>query len=69
MPFRFEQIGSGSRSYILRDNYIMSLTNLFQQYIKNLAEWEIEFLPSYFSDKCSNVCKIRKSGLLEWYFY
>ena len=24
-------------------------------YFKNLFEWEIEFLSSYFSEKCSNV--------------
>ena len=42
--FRSEQTGSGSRSYIFKENKIISLTNLFQQYIKNLSEWEIEFL-------------------------
>ena len=31
---------------------------LFQQCIKNLSEWEIEFLSSYFSEKCSNVYNI-----------
>ena len=60
-----ERTGSGSRSYILKSNKIISLTNLFQQYVKNLSEWEIEFLASYFSDKSLNVYKIRKSGLLE----
>ena len=63
--FRSEKTGSGSRSYIFKENKIISLTNLFQQYIKNLPEWEIEFLSSHFTDKCSNVHKIRKSGLLE----
>ena len=42
--FRSEQTGSGSRIYIFKENKIISLTNLFQQYIKNLSEWEIEFL-------------------------
>ena len=56
--FRSKQTGSGSRSYIFRENKIISLTNLFQQYIKNLSEWEIEFLSSYFSEKCSNVYNI-----------
>ena len=46
---RSEQTGSGSRSHIFKENKIISLTNLFQQYIKNLSEWEIEFLPSYYS--------------------
>ena len=36
--FRSEQTGSGSRSYIFKKNKITSLTNLFQQYIKNLSE-------------------------------
>ena len=52
MPFyelRSEQTGSDSRSYIFKEDKIISLTNLFQQYIKNLSEWEIEFLPSYYS--------------------
>ena len=47
MPFYefwSEQTGSGSRSYIFEENKIISLTNLFQKYIKNLSEWEIEFL-------------------------
>ena len=60
-----ERTGSGSRSYILKSNKIISLTNLFQQYVKNLSEWVIEFLSSYFSNKSLNVYKIRKSGLLE----
>ena len=63
--FRSEQTGSGSRSYIFKENKIISLTNLFQQYIKNLSEWEIEFLSSYYTDKCSNAYKIRKSVLLD----
>ena len=63
--FRSEQTGSGSRSYIFKENKIISLTNLFQQYIKNLSEWEIEFLSLSFREKCSNAYKIRKSGLLE----
>ena len=36
--FRSEQTGSGSRSYIFKENKIMSLTNLLQEYIKNLFE-------------------------------
>ena len=36
--FRSEQTGSGSRYYIFKENKIMSFTNLFQQYIKNLSE-------------------------------
>ena len=67
--FRSEQTGSGSRSYIFKENKIISLANLFQQYIKNLSEWEIEFLSSYFSEKCSNAYVIRKSGLLKSSFY
>ena len=61
--FRSEQTGSGSRSYIFKENKIISLTNLLQQYIKNLSEWEIEFL--YYREKCSNAYKIRKSVLLD----
>ena len=38
--FRSKQTGSGSRSYIFKENKIISLTNLFQQYIKNSPEWE-----------------------------
>ena len=45
-----------------------SPTNLFQQYVKNWFEWEIECLSSYFSDKCSNVYKIRKFVSLEYLF-
>ena len=44
-------------------NKIISLTNLLQQYIKNLSEWEIEFL--YYREKCSNAYKVRKSVLLD----
>ena len=62
--FRSEQTGSGSRSYIFKENKIISLTNLFQQYIKNLSGWEIEFRSSY-REKCGNAYKIRKSVLLE----
>ena len=67
IEFRSEQTGSDSRSYIFKENKIILLTNLFQQYIKNSSEWEIEFLSSCFNEKCSNVYiyKIRKSGLLE----
>ena len=61
--FRSEQTGSGSRSYIFKENKIISLTNLFQQYIKNLSEWEIEFL--YYREKRSNAYKVRKSVLLD----
>ena len=60
--FRSEQTGSGSRSYIFKENKIISLTNLFQQYIKNLSEWEIVFLSSYYREKYSNLYKIRKSA-------
>ena len=42
--FRSEKIDSGSRSYVFKEKKIISLTNLFQKYIKNLSEWEIEFL-------------------------
>ena len=59
--FRSEQTGSGSRSYIIKENKTISLTNLFQQYIKNLSE----FLSSYYREKCSNAYKIRKSVLLD----
>ena len=38
---------------------------LFQQYIKNLSEWEIEFLSSYYREKCSNAYKIKKSVLVD----
>ena len=55
---------TGSRSYIFKGSKIISLTNLFQQYIKNQSELEIEFL-SYFNVKYTNVYKIRKSDVLE----
>ena len=63
--FRSKETGSGSRSYIFRENKIISLTNLFQQYINNLSECEIEFLSSYYREKCSNAFKIRKSVLVD----
>ena len=63
--FRSEQTGSGSRSYIFRENKIISLTNLFEQDVKNFSEWEIEFLSSYYREKYSNAYKIRKSVLLD----
>ena len=63
--FRSEQTGSGSRSYIFKENKIISLTKLFQQYIKNLSEWEIEYLLSYYRERCSNAYKTRKSVLLD----
>ena len=63
--FRSKQTGSDSRSYILRENKIISLTNLFEQYVKNFSEWGIEFLSSYYREKCSNAYKIRKSVLLD----
>ena len=47
------------------ENKTISLTNLFQQYIKNLSESEFEFLSSYYREKCSNAYKIRKSVLLD----
>ena len=60
---------TGSRSYIFKDKKIISLADLFQQYIKHLSEQEIEFLSTYFCEKYSNVYKIRKSDLQEQYFY
>ena len=63
--FRSKQTGSGSRSYIFRENKIISLTNLFEQDVKNFSEWEIEFLSSYYREKYSNAYKIRKSVLLD----
>ena len=63
--FKSEKTGSGSRSYIFKENKIVSLTNLFQQYVKNLSAWKIEFLSSYYRQKCSNAYKIRKSVLLD----
>ena len=36
--FRSEKTGSDSISYIFKENKIMSLTNLFQQYTENLSE-------------------------------
>ena len=48
-----------------RKTKIISLSNLFQQYIKNLSELELEFLSSYCRKKCSNACKVRKSVLLD----
>ena len=48
-----------------RKTKIISLSNLFQQYIKNLSELELEFLSSYFKEKYSNACKVRKSVLLD----
>ena len=36
--FRSEKTGSASRSYIFKENKIISLANLFQQYNKNLSE-------------------------------
>ena len=63
--FRSEQTGSGSRSYIFRENKIISLTNLFEQDVQNFSEWEIGFLSSYYREKYSNAYKIRKSVLLD----
>ena len=63
--FRFEETGSGSTSCIFKENQIISLTNLFQQYVKNISEWEVELISSYYKDKCSNAYKIRKSVLLD----
>ena len=62
--FGSEQTGSGSRSYIFKENKIVSLINLFQQYVKNLSEWETELLSSYYREKSSNAYKIRKPVLL-----
>ena len=62
--FKSKQTGSGSRSYIFRENKIISPTNLFEQDVKNFSEWEIEFV-SYYREKCSNAYKIRKSVLLD----
>ena len=47
-----------------KQNHI-TLTILFQQYIKNLSESEFEFRSSYYRAKCSNAYKIRKSVLLD----
>ena len=63
--FRSKQTGSGSGSYILRENKIISFTNLFEQDVKSFSEWEIEFLSSYYREKCSNAYKVRKSVLLD----
>ena len=62
---RSKQTGSGSRSYIFRENKIISVTNLFEQDVKNFSEWEIEFLSSYYREKCSNAYKIGESVLLD----
>ena len=67
--FRSKQTGSGSRSYIFRENKIISLTNLFEQDVKNFSEREIEFLSSYYREQCTNAYKIRKSVLLDLSFY
>ena len=67
--FRSERTASGSRSYIFKENKIMSLTNLFKQYIKNLSEWQIKFLPSYYREKCSNAYKFRKAVLLDFLLF
>ena len=67
--FRSEQTGSGSRSYIFRENKIISLTNLFEQDVKNFSEREIEFLSSYYREQCTNAYKIRKSVLPDLSFY
>ena len=63
--FRSKETGSGSRSYIFRENKIISLTNLFEQDVKNFSEREIKFLSSYHTEKCSNAYKIRKSVSLD----
>ena len=42
--FRSEQTDPGSRKYIFKEKKIILLTNLFEKYVKNLSEWEIEFL-------------------------
>ena len=60
--FRSEQTGSGSRSYIFKEIKIILLTNLFQQLRIYLNE---KFLSSYYTEKCSNAYKIRKSVLLD----
>ena len=36
--FRSKQTGSGSTSYIFNENKIISLSNLFQQDVKNFSE-------------------------------
>ena len=41
--FRSKQTGSGSRSYIFRENKIISLTNLFEQEVKNFSEEKLNF--------------------------
>ena len=63
--FRSDRTGSGSRSYIFKENKIIWLTNLFQKYIKSLSGWEIEVLSPYYREKCPNAYKIRKSVLLD----
>ena len=50
---------------IFRENKIISLTNLFEQDVKNFSEREIKFLSSYHTEKCSNAYKIRKSVSLD----
>ena len=61
--FRSEQTGSGSRSYIFKEIKIILLTNLFQQYIKNLSEWEISII--ILQREMLKCIKIRKSVLLD----
>ena len=63
--FRSKQTGSGSRSYIFKENKIISLTNLFQQYIKNLSECEIKFL-YHIIETNAQMHIIRSENLLYW---
>ena len=60
--FRSEQTDSDSRTYIFMESKIISLTNLFQQYIKNLSEWEIEFLYHYIIERNAQM-HIRSENL------
>ena len=65
--FRSEHTGLGSRSYIFKENKILSLTNLFQQYILIYLNEKLNFYHhiNYCTEKCSNAYKIRKSVLLD----
>ena len=66
--FRSEHTGLDSRSYIFKENKILSLTNLFQQYIYILIylNEKLNFYHiNYYTEKCSNAHKIRKSVLLD----
>ena len=55
--FRSEHTGLGSRSYIFKENKILSLTNLFQQYILIYLNEKLNFYHhiNYYTEKCSNA--------------